>query len=215
VYYHPYTNSKIPEQLDSLFTYKNHNNEESVVSIGFYYDLNKDAGIAIAYIDSETNQVIGINLAKLSITSLYDINNTIKHELVHIIDPKVFKKDIFDKLTNNKNVDNLDTYYKLPYEFDAFSYELITTIKSNLKHLDKSKINSIINIIQDLKDNSLDYVIDKYSNEETLNVFIDNGFDEKNKNDFKRIKNSIEPIKAWWTKPTMIKTFFKRLSKII
>jgi len=208
-YKHNYEFPKILNEFTNFFMYST----EKTIDIGFFYDSAENSNLAVALIENENYGILCINLAKLNKNVLHIINNTIKHELVHFIDPKVRNINLYNKLATQK-LDTLDNYYKLPYEFDAYSYEIINTIKNNRKYLNDIIVEDIWNIIKDLKTDSIDSVVNKYKNNEAIKMFI---YDNSMSNDdlIECFKSIIEPIKYWWTKPTMIKTFYKRLANVL
>jgi len=202
-----------PQNFFKIYRVKSLNGKNKRVSVGFFYDKKtKD----IAYFESE-NDGIAINVAKLNINNLNQLESTIRHELIHAADPKVNKAKI------RKNIDSKEIQYdKLPYEFDAFSHEFITTIDKNLKMLPEGEtkndlITSLWFIIQSLKNGfSANVLYKEYYNDAVIRLFSENGVTSKN---FRALRHNfyqfVATAQSWATKPTLFDKFMKRLVRYV
>lgn len=202
-----------PENFFKLYRIKTLDGKYKKVSVGFFY--NKDSN-DIAYFETG-NYGIAINVAKLNINNLNQLESTIRHELIHAADPKVTKKKI------RKTIDSKETEYdKLPYEFESFTHEFITTIDKNLKMIDDEEIknNLIVSlwyIVQNLKNGfSAKVLYKEYYNDGAIRLFSENGVTSKNirglRNNFYQF---LATANSWATKPTLFDRFTKRLVRYV
>lgn len=207
---HGYTR---PESFYKIYKVKSLTGKNKRISVGFFYDKETND---IAYFESENNG-IAINVAKLNINNLNQLESTIRHELIHSADPKVTKEKI------RKNIDSKEIKYdKLPYEFDAFTHEFITTIDKNLKMVPEgdTKNDLIISlwfIVQSLKNGFSARVLYKeYYNDGIIRLFSENGLTSKN---LKALRHNfyqfVATAESWATKPTLFDMFMKRLVRYV
>lgn len=198
-----------PEEFFKIYKIKTLDGKNKKISVGFYYNKNVNS---IAYFETQYNG-IAINVAKLDINNLNQLESTIRHELVHSADPKVVNPKIRKSL-DAKEIE----YAKQADEFDAFSHEFITTIDKNLKMIPEgeTKDNLLISlwfIVTSLKNGfSEDVLFKEYYNDGIIRLFSENGVTSKNiralrQNYFQFL--SIAEI--WAKKPTLFDKFMNRL----
>jgi len=202
-----------PGDFYKIYKVKTLRGSNKRISVGFFYYKNANN---IAYFETENNG-IAINVAKLSMNNLNQLESTIRHELIHAADPKVVNKKIA-KNFNDKEIE----YDKLPYEFDAFSHEFITTITKNLNLVtDEETKNDLIKslwyIIQSLKNGfSANVLYKEYYSDGVIRLFTENGVSSKN---FRGLRHNFYQFVAtaqnWATKPTLFDKFMKRLVRYV
>ena len=96
-YDQPYIDSKFKD----YFKFRDLKNQDLIVSIGFYNDPEDvGAGRMDTYRD-----ILLINLAYFNIDDLEEFEDTIEHELVHAMDPKVRDKKLFGVLYARKGAE--------------------------------------------------------------------------------------------------------------
>lgn len=202
-----------PENFFKLYSVKTMDGKYKKVSVGFFYDENSND---IAYFETG-NYGIAINVAKLNINNLNQLESTIRHELIHAADPKVTKKKI------RKNIDDKEMDYdKLPYEFDAFSHEFITTIDKNLKmitdeELKNDLIVSLWYIVKNIKNGfSAKLMYREYYDDAVIRLFSENGVSSKN---IRALRHNfyqfVSTAQSWATKPTLFDRFVNRLVRYV
>jgi hypothetical protein len=203
-----------PEKFFKIYNVKTLDGKNKKVSVGFFYDKKSDD---IAYFESG-NYGIAINLAKLNMNNLNQLESTIRHELVHSADPKVTKKTLRKRIEKKEK-----EYDKLPYEFDAFTHEFITTIHKNISMIDDNneiKDTLIINlwsIINDLKNGfSANLLYREHYNNAIIRLFSENGVTSKN---IKGLRDNyyqfLVTVQNWASKPTLFDRFVKRLVRYV
>lgn len=202
-----------PENFFKLYSVKTLDGRYKKVSVGFFYDKNTND---IAYYETQHNG-IAINIAKVNINNLNQLESTMRHELIHAADPKVIKKKI------RKNIDSKEIEYdKLPYEFDSFTHEFITTIDKNLKLVEDGEIKdelitSLWFIVKSLKNGfSSKLLFREYYNDGIIRLFSENGVKSNN---IKALRHNfyqfIATAENWATKPTLFDRFMKRLVRYV
>lgn len=202
-----------PENFFKLYSVKTLDGRYKKISIGFFYDKKTND---IAYFET-LNNGIAINIAKVNINNLNQLESTIRHELIHAADPKVTKKKI------RKNIDDKEKDYdKLPYEFDAFTHEFITTIDKNLKLITDDEIKnelivSLWFIVKSLKNGfSANLLYKEYYNDGVIRLFSENGITSKN---LKALRHNfyqfVSFAQSWATKPTLFDRFISRLVRYV
>jgi hypothetical protein len=202
-----------PNEFTNIYNVKTLNNKNIKVSLGFCFDKKTSE---IAYFDSG-NKTIVLNIANLSINNLNQLQSTIRHELVHSADPKVTNKKI------RKNIDDKsDEYFKLPYEFDSFTHEFVTTISNNLKLIDDEELkDSIVKnlwlIISDIKNEwSPKLLYKEFKDNAVIRLFSENGLTSKNINALKtNFFQFLLAANKWSTKPTLFDKFVSRLVRYV
>lgn len=156
-------------KFDGYFQLKDLKGQDLKVDIGFYNDP-QDVGAA--RMDTR-NDVLLVNL--YFPMDLEGFEDTVEHELVHAMDPKVRDVHVYDKIkskgaepagvvlrlskTGEKSEfeQNYEKYTKSPWEFDAFTAPLVNTVKANFAKIksnpEKAKQYKtlIINLLSDLK----------------------------------------------------------------
>lgn len=211
------TPSEDPTTVDDLtntYNLKTLTGEETSVGVGFNYDPNDNA---VAAFHSEYNWIV-INMANIRPDSINEIKSTIRHELVHAVDPKVLNPELFYK-KNNSDVYDKQKYHKELYEFDAYSHEIINNIVKNLNKLKKydekyidSAIKSIWDIVDSIPENGDDVVYDKFQGQLVTRLFSENGITLRSNTTINsNFKSTLTILNSWATKPTMYKRFKQRL----
>jgi hypothetical protein len=202
-----------PKEFFKLYTVKTLDGKTRKVSVGFFYDPKTSD---IAYYES-INNGIAINVAKLSINNLNQLESTIRHELIHSADPKV------NKLRLKKKIDQKEKEYgKLPYEFDSFSHEFVTTIDKNISQLqdgeDKDNlIKSLWLLIKHLKNGfSAKVLYKEFYSDAVIRLFSENGVSSKN---YRALRENFYQFlnisNSWATKPTLFDRFMNRLVRYV
>jgi hypothetical protein len=148
-YKKPYIDSKFKD----YFKFKDLKNQDLIVSIGLYND-SEDRGSGRM---DTINDILLINLVYFNTDDLEDFEDTVEHELVHAMDPKVRDQKLFGVLYAKKGADptgstfkrsldknnpgtlsksefekNYEKYLKSPWEFDAFTAPLINKLATNI-----------------------------------------------------------------------------------
>ena len=216
-YRQPYIDPKFKD----YFKFKDLKNQDLVISIGLYNDP-KDGGSGRM---DTINDILLVNLPLFDPDNLEDFEDTVEHELVHAMDPKVRDQNLFGILYAKKGADpttgsasefekNYEKYLKSPWEFDAFTAPVINTIKFNLDKFpdDKTYRNLIIQLLSDIKTKSIEQIVNDDKYEKLPWFFSKKEWDSKNWNDiFKAYQSELYKIKVWSTKPTLYQRFIKRL----
>jgi hypothetical protein len=177
-----------------------------IVDIGFYYNPNKTAIAAMSVKKMKGGDYLYtfiINLANIP-EHYMDFRDTVEHELIHAIDPKV-------KLQLNKNhpdeiiPSNFHDYISSPKEFDTFTTTIIRTIKSNLDTIEyrDEYVRLLLKLLFELKNKSVEELTGKYRNLDFL-------FSRKQVSiiDF---SDKLNQIKQWATNDALYKRFLQRL----
>lgn len=208
-------NPHIPIRLKNFFKLKDLKGNDIMVSIGFY---NNPDDIAAARMDS-INNILLINLVKLKLDDLEDFEEVIEHELVHSMDPKHRNKQLFTRLyrkSGAKPDEDLDKYYKSPWEFDAYTAPLIRTIRYNLNKVENEDEykEKIFNLLYDIKTKSVEEIINNEKYELLSLFFSKKEWDAENYDAIMRLfVHELNKIKIWSKRPTLYKRFLKRLAQ--
>lgn len=221
---------KADQGIEDYFNVTTLDGEDINVSVWLYYNP-KERFNALAH-----NGDIYVNVAMLDNARQFE--EVIKHELVHLMDPKLRKSDLRSKLLskgkvvdtgNFKNPEYVKKYYKDVSEFDSFTTQLVGRVRDNLNQTGKfsrelkSKLIKLLNNIKTEKFEDL--ITDEgYTKEYKVNGEVwdtirlmsnieswdGNSTDWENKilEDFWVTYNILS---AWATKPTLYKLFLKRL----
>lgn len=146
------------------------------IKILFYNDPNDDARARanvtkdVSKTDTERKSIL-INLGQ-PIEDYNQFKTVITHELIHAVDPKTTRSDIFKKFYTGKKYllsklpknsrDKYEVYAKAPFEFDAFAGSIIQDIKDklgNVQDIDKEKYKEFIyTFFTEIKNKSLEDV---------------------------------------------------------
>jgi len=208
----PYVDPKFKD----YFKLKDLKGNDLSVSLGMYNDP-KDAGAA--RMDTRgTEDILLVNLAFLR--DYDDFEDTIEHELVHAMDPKVRDMHIHAKISDKGTEPSSDDatmtkYAKSPWEFDAFTAPLINKLSKNLKNTGtnrKAYQQLLISIFSDIRTKGADTVLqdDKYA--PLAWMFTKKEWKEENWDAaWTEFAAEIDKIRRWATKPTLYKQFLKRL----
>ena len=206
-----YTKPYIDTKLKNFFQLKDLKGEDLNVTVGLYND-DQDAGAGRM---DTTKDVLLINLPFLS--DAQEFEDTIEHELVHAMDPKVRDVHIFGKMYAKKGAepDQFEKYVKAPWEFDAFTAPLINKLKYTTSKLGDKKreyINLLSQMFSSLKTQGYESTMqdDKYVPLAWL--FTKKEWGEENWDAaWSEYSNELNKISKWVTKPTLYKQFLKRL----
>jgi hypothetical protein len=181
------------------------------------YDDPKDAGAA----RMDTRGAEDILLVNLAFLKDYDdFEDTIEHELVHAMDPKVRDANIYAKISNKGAEPSADDatmtkYMKSPWEFDAFTAPLVNKLSGNLKNTGeqrKAYQQLLINFFSDIRTKGAETVLgdDKYL--PLAWIFTKKEWKEENWDAaLAEFTLEVDKIRRWATKPTLYKQFLKRL----
>ena len=230
-YKKPYIDSKFKD----YFKFKDLKNQDLIVSIGLYNDP-KDRGSGRM---DTINDILLINLAYFNTDNLEDFEDTVEHELVHAMDPKVRDQKLFGVLYAKKGADptgstfkrsldksnpktldksefekNYEKYLKSPWEFDAFTAPLINNIKFNINKFPNNPTyrNLIIQLLSDIKTKSIEQIVNDDKYEKIPWFFSKKEWDVKNWDSVKKTYESdLYKMKTWSTKPTLYQRFTKKL----
>jgi uncharacterized protein YdhG (YjbR/CyaY superfamily) len=223
-YNHPYIDPKFKNYLKL----KDLKNQDLLITIGFYNDP-KDAGAA--RMDTQAD-VFLINLAYP--IEYEDFKETIEHELVHAVDPKLRNNNVYQRIAKKgaepsgnkfaRSIDksnlgaiksefikNYEKYIKSPWEFDAFTASLVNKVATNIKKHPNYR-NLLNNLLSDIKSKDIKSILadKKY---EQMPWFFSNA--EWISENYPKIEQEYESelmkMKMWSTKPTLYKRFVKRL----
>ena len=216
----PYMDSKFKD----YFKLKDLKGQDIKVSVGFYDDP-KSGGAAL---DPQKDFLL-FNLA-FDIDKEF-IEDTIEHELVHAMDPKLKDIQIYQSVAkkggqyggSKLNVSksggksefekNYERYLKSPWEFDAFTTPLVNKLVFNIKKSPNYK-NILINLLSDIKTKSIDDVLKDKKYEKIPYFFSKKEWTSENYPSIEQeFKFELEKIKIWSTKPTLYKRFISRLGK--
>jgi hypothetical protein len=225
-------NPDIYPKFKNYFKLKNLKNQDINVSIGFYNN-DKDAGAGRM---DTVNNVLLINLAYLDPEDFPGFLEIIEHELVHAIDPKVRDQKLLSKMYATKGAEpagskinlsksggksefqnNIEKYYKSPWEFDAFTSTLVNNIKFNFQKVQdtnskKAYRDLLNNLLSDIKTKSIEQIIDDEKYEKLPWFFSKQKWEAKNWNIIIRnYKNELDKMKTWASEPKLYQRFTKRL----
>jgi hypothetical protein len=209
-----YKNPYIDSKFKNFFKLKDLKNQDLNVTIGFYNDP-EDLGAG--RMDTEKD-ILLINLPFFVGEDYDDFEDTVEHELVHAMDPKVRDIQLFGKLYSKKGVEpindkTMEKYLKSPWEFDAFTAPLINKIVNNIKKSPSYK-DVLIKLLSDIKSKDIDTILSSPEYDQMPYFFTKKEWKVENwdyiLNEF---KNELYKIKAWASKPTLYKRFTSRLGK--
>lgn len=183
--------------------------EERSVSLGLYNDPEDGSGGGVEVIDNAL--VVVVNLANTQ--DLRSFIDTIKHEIIHTMDPKLTDPQVYAGL-EPRDADptiNYPKYVKTPREFDAFSSVLISKIKENLDEKSSNIVKdskAIIQLFTDLISQDLKTVALNPNYRTLVKYFSDKTDPNSSLGEF---VNELGMVKTWTEKPTLYKQFLKRL----
>lgn len=231
-----YRNPDIDSKFKDYFKFKDLNNQDLIVSIGFYNDP-KDVGAGRM---DTSNDILLLNLAYFNPENFPDFLEILEHELVHAMDPKVRDQRLFGIMYAKKGAEpggsrlnlsksggksefetNLDKYYKSPWEFDAFTAPLINSVKFNLQKIQdpnsKQEYKKLINnLLSDIKTKSIEQIINDAKYEKLPWFFSKHKWDVKNSDIVvNTFNNELDKIKRWSSEPKLYQRFTKRLGQEI
>ena len=194
--------------------------------------------------DNNTNVKARYNIlstiVKINVNSNVGIDkstfmNTLYHELVHAIDPKLNNKNVRSSLSKNlktkdakdKSSTDYTKYIKKPWEFDAWSSSLVNQIKDELEILQdpfkqkakdalKDLINALLRILKSNPNANLDInqeFFDDFKGKywEQLAIIRTLLFD----NSFTMIHEFLTNILEYLNKPSQFKKYIQRLSTLL
>jgi len=207
--------------LKDIFKLKDLKGNDVSVSVVIYND---PADRSEALMDASTDTLY-VNIK--TPPNYNKLKDTIEHELVHAVDPKVRDSRVYygdengkgglEKKSSEPGEDDTSytKYVKSPWEFDAFTAPLINKISSNLRKMgdrQKKYRQLLINLFSDIR--TKDYqelaASDKYVPLAWL--FTKEDIDEENWSDvWDEYLIELDKISRWATKPTLYKQFLKRL----
>jgi hypothetical protein len=215
----------LPNKFNQIYDVKTLRGEDKKISLGFYYS-NKSDDIAFHISDNGEDDIV-INIAKLSINNLNQLESTIRHELIHSADPKVIDTDLrskADRKLNDKEGADIKSsdYHKLAYEFESFSHEFVTTISKNVENIaDEDIKNDLIKdlwaIIVSIKNlESTSRIYRKYSQHLVIRLFSEEGLASKN---YRALRDNfllfLGATNDWASKPTLFNRFISRLVRFV
>lgn len=201
----PYIDSKFKD----YFQFKDLKGQDLKVTIGLYNNP-EDAGAGRM---DTTKDILLINLPFL--TDFEEFEDTVEHELVHAMDPKVRDVKIFGKMYAKKGAepDEFEKYAKSPWEFDAFTTPLVNKLVFNLKKVPSFK-NTLIQLLSDIRSKSINDIVNDEKYEQLPYLFSKREWTEENyPKIFQEYTFELQKIKTWATKPTLYKRFTSRLGK--
>jgi len=229
-YKKPYINSKFKD----YFKFKDLKNQDLIVSIGLYND-SKDRGLGRM---DTINDILLINLAYFNTDDLEDFEDTVEHELVHAMDPKVRDQKLFGVLYAKKGADptgstfkrsldknnlgtlsksefekNYEKYLKSPWEFDAFTSPLINKLATNIKKSPEYR-DILLKLLSNIKTQDINSLINKDEYKQMPWFFSKKEWTSENWLSINQeYLAELYKIKTWSTKPTLYKRFLSRLGK--
>jgi hypothetical protein len=231
-----YFNPDIDAKFKDYFKLKDLNNQDLMVSIGFYNDP-KDVGAGRM---DTANDILLLNLAYFNPENFPEFLEILEHELVHAMDPKVRDQRLFGVMYAKKGAEpggsrlnisksggksefetNLDKYYKSPWEFDAFTAPLINTIKFSLQKIQDPNLKQeykklINNLLSDIKTKNIDQISNDAKYEKLPWFFSKQKWDAKNSDIVvNTFNNELSKIKSWSSEPKLYQRFTKRLGQEI
>lgn len=211
------------DELTKIYNLKTLKGDETTVGVGFYYDPT-DKSFA-AYMGMY-NWIV-INMAMITPLAMNEIKSTIRHELVHAVDPKVIDPELYYKLNPDVGTDsyNQEKYHKSLHEFDAFSHELINTIAKNFEKVKKydkdgqyedTFTKQIWDIVDSIPTRGYERVLTQYNGDMVTRFFTENGITlTSNKTLHTNFQSALTLLYSWSTKPTLYKKFKQRLVRYV
>lgn len=205
---HPY----FPIQFRNFLEVNNMRGQRIKVHIGVFNADLEESGIA-GIDTSNPFPTILINLN--GVRSLADFTESIEHELIHLMDPKVMDTDgLADRMWGKYGIDKTETeeqitkYYKSPWEFDAYSTNIINHIKRRLKAYPvyRKKIWELMSAIS--KKTTKEIIMDY----DWCVLFLSSlGLKDDWREAYQIAYGQLRCLKIWSTKPTLWKKFLQRL----
>lgn len=148
-----FDNPYYPIQFRNFFQMNDMRGNYIRINVGVYKDSMRKYGVAKV----DTDNPIPTILINLNGTFGFDeFENIIEHELIHVIDPKVNMEPLATNLFKkygadpSKGKEHLDKYFKSPWEFDAYSSNIIRSFKNCVNKNSNNK-KDIYNLISDIK----------------------------------------------------------------
>ena len=221
----------VPKAFKDLFQLKDLRNNMVFVSLGFY---NEPGDQAYARADTE-NRAVMVNLDKVK--DEHDMETNVEHELVHLIDPKAFDRELDAKYGapaptppgENATPEELDRYERdfirhigSPAEFDAHTATLINTISMGLSKKDKPaetmrKVREqLLSALSDIRSRDYEDVYEQYKSTAVPFLFM-RGPWIKDRLETARANfaDELVKIKAWSSDESLYRRFLKRLGAAI
>jgi hypothetical protein len=185
-----------PIQLRNFFVLDDMRGNPTKVHVGVFSEDPKKKGSAMI----DTNNPMPTILINLQYnTDFEEFHEIIEHELIHIIDPKVNDEDLSDKLYTKYGADpskgpkQISKYFKSPWEFDAYSTNIIKAFKKAVgKNPENRKMS--YDFVSDVKNMESHKSYRKWHG-----WMSDNGI------------RGFRFLQRWKEKPTMWKQFLKRM----
>jgi hypothetical protein len=208
----------IPHNLKNIYQLNRIDGKKNKVSIAFYYENEKTDEKTYAVVLNDTT--IALNVASFGLLYLNELKKYIRHELVHLADPKYTDDELYSRIMN-KDVNNNTVYYKLLHEFDAWSHQMISTIEENFNEISEPEYKAYMQkniwlLVNDLKNNEYSTTYHNFKDNIVIRLFTTNGLKTKNvRVILKNFMIYLNAIDAWKTKPTLLKTFYKRLARVV
>jgi len=211
----PWDEPYIDTKLKNFFQLKDLKGTDLNVTIGLYNDPD-DAGSGRM---DTSKDILLVNLPYLG--DFEDFEDTVEHELVHAMDPKVRDVKLFGKLYAKKGAepttggtDQYAKYIKSPWEFDAFTAPLINKLKLGLQKVEKKQEyrKLLIQMLSDLTTKKVNDILQNDSYTPLAWLFTKRNWSEENwDSTWTEYSTEIEKMKNWVSKPTLYKRFLKRL----
>jgi hypothetical protein len=226
-----YKKPDIDSKFKDYFKFKDLKNQDLVISIGFYNNP-KDGGSGRM---DTINDVLLINLPFFDPNNLEDFEDTVEHELVHAMDPKVRDQKLFGVMYAKKGAEpagskfsrsidkstpgnikskfdkNYEKYLKSPWEFDAFTAPLINKLATNIKKSTKYR-DILLKLLSDIKTQDVNSLVNKDEYEQMPWFFSKKEWTPENwPNINQEYLSELNKIKIWSTKPTLYQRFTKKL----
>lgn len=208
----------IPNDLKNIYKLNRIDGKKITVSVAFYYEKEKTNEKTYAVVIDDTT--IALNAASFGLLYLNELKKYIRHELVHLSDPKYTDSELYSRITDKGGDDNV-AYFKLLHEFDSWSHQIISTIEENFKEIDNPEDKmyfqrNIWALIDQLKNEGYSEAYYDFKDNAVTRLFSTNGLNIKNQRVI--LKNFIiylNVLDSWKTKPTLFKTFLKRMARVI
>lgn len=205
--------------------------------------------VVLGYFDNENTEgkyfpnkrTIILNFKSNQIKTKEGFMNTLYHELIHAIDPKISNYDVLKKTRNSIDSkqkkdasDSYSAYLKRPDEFDAFSSSYVNQLEDTLKKLPedsknklKSSIKNFVNILlgiqkkypnSNLEDKDFAIIVKDIKNtlkktgtEDDIDTINDLGFDS----DGDTTRSFLYNIIYYLNKPSQFKKYVQRVATLL